>query len=212
VSDLSLKFNCAKSFSIAFGQTYDTHISDMKLGNNMIGWSTSIKYLGLSLLSGRSVTVDDSLIRRKFYASCNAILSNSVGQCELTRLFLLEIYCLPILTYCTMAINMSQKCVHSFNVCWNMMYRRLFNFNKWESVSLFIAGMGRLNFTYLYQWLQYKMLKKFMLHSAFVVKNLLQCYLIEPHFIETCRRYDISFLCLNVVKSALWSSVCLLVS
>jgi len=76
VSDLSLKFNCAKSFSIAFGQNYETHISDMKLSNNMIGWSTSIKYLGLSLVTDRSVIVDDSLIRRKFYASCNATLSS----------------------------------------------------------------------------------------------------------------------------------------
>jgi len=59
------------------------------------------------------------------------------------------------------------------------MYRRLLNYNKWESVSLFIAGIGRLNFTYLYQWWQIKMLKKFMLHSAFVVKHL-----IEPQFIE----------------------------
>jgi hypothetical protein len=212
VSDLSLKFNCAKSFCIAFGQNYDTSISDMKLGNNTIGWSTSIKYLGLSLFSGLSVVVDDSIIRRKFYASCNAILSNSVGQSDLTRLFLLETYCLPILCYCTMAINVSQKSVHSFNVCWNMMFRRIFNFNKWESVSLFIAGIGRLNFTYLYQWLQFKMLKKFLLHSAFVVKHLLQCYLIESDFIEMCHRYDISLtMPLNVTKIALtehfWSAV-----
>ena len=116
VSDLSLKFNCTKSFCIAFGQNYDTVISDMKLGNNTICWSTSIKYLGLSLVSGRSVTVDDSIIKRKFYASCNAILSNSAGQSELTRLFLLETYCLPILTYCTMAINVSQKIVLSFKM------------------------------------------------------------------------------------------------
>jgi len=88
VSDLSLKFNCVRSFCIAFGQTYNTPISDMKLGNNIIGWSTSIKYLGLSLVSSRSASVDDYLIRRTFYASCNAILSNSVGQSELTRLFL----------------------------------------------------------------------------------------------------------------------------
>jgi len=93
-----------------------------------------------------------------------------------------------------------------------MMYGRLFNFNKWESVSLFIAGMARLNFSYLYQWLQFKMLKKFMLQSAFVVKHLLQCYLIKPHFIEICRGYDISFIMpLNAFKSALtehfWSSV-----
>jgi len=35
VSYLSLKFNCTKSFCITCGQTYDTPISDMKLGNNI---------------------------------------------------------------------------------------------------------------------------------------------------------------------------------
>jgi len=63
----------------------------MKLGNNTVGWSVSIKYLGLSLLSGHSVTVDDSITRSKFYASCDAILSNTIiGQSDLPRLYLLE--------------------------------------------------------------------------------------------------------------------------
>jgi len=61
------------------------------------------------------------------------------------------------------------------------------------SISIFIAGMGRLNFTYLYQFLQFKMLKKFVLHSTFVVKHLLQCCLIQSDFIEMCPRYDINF-------------------
>jgi exonuclease III len=211
VSDLSLKFNCTKSFCIAFGHKYDTAISDMKLGKDTICWSVSIKYLGLLLLSGRSVIVDDALIKRKFYASCNAILSNSVGQSELTRLFLMETYCLPILTYCTMAINVSQKALQSFNVCWNMMYRRVFNFNKWESVSLFIAGIGRLNFIHIYQWLQFKMLKKFVHCSTFVVKHLMQCYLLESDLIELCRKYDICLtMPVNAIKNALtehfWSA------
>ena len=149
VLDLSLKFNCRKSQCIAFGPKYDFEVDDMLLGSNTISWCSSLKYLGLTLLSGQSVAVDDALIKRKFYASCNAILSNSIGQSELTRLFLLEAYCLPILTYCTMAIDVSQKVVNSFNVCWNMMYRRIFNFNKWETVSLFIAGIGRLNFSHV---------------------------------------------------------------
>jgi len=62
-----------------------------------------------------------------------------------------------------------------------MIYWQIFTINKSESVSLFIT---RLNFTYLFQWLQFKMLKKFVLHSAFVVKPLLQYYLIESDFIE----------------------------
>jgi len=50
------------------------------------------------------------------------------------------------------------------------------------------------------------------IYSAFVVKHLLQCYLIESDFIEMCLRYDINFvMLLNAIKIALteyfWSSV-----
>ena len=31
------------------------------------------------------------------------------------------------------------------NVCWNNVYRRIFNYNKWESVKAVILGLGRLN-------------------------------------------------------------------
>jgi hypothetical protein len=150
LSNLDLKFNCSKSFCIAFGHMHDQPISNMCLGNSPVHWSESIKYLGLVLKSGNTITVDESVIKRTFYSSCNAILSNSSGQSELTKLFLLESYCLPILTYCTTAIDLSQNSLNSFNVCWNMMVRRVFHFNKWESVSMFIAGLGRLNFTHLF--------------------------------------------------------------
>ena len=73
ISDLSLKFNCRKSLGIAFGPKHDTVIADMKLGESTICWSSSIKYLGLPLLSSPSVVVDDTLVKRKCYARCNEI-------------------------------------------------------------------------------------------------------------------------------------------
>ena len=200
VLDLSLKFNCRKSQCIAFGPKYGVDVDDMVLGANTISWCKSFKYLGMTLLAGQSVVVDDSLIKRKFYASCNAILSNSTGQSELTRLFLLEAYCLPLLTYCTMAMNVSQKVVNSFNVCWNMMYRRIFSFNKWESVSLFIAGIGRLNFSHVYQLLQFNMLKRFMHDSTNVVAHLMEHYLMDARLNELCREYAI---CLSMPFGAI---------
>jgi hypothetical protein len=207
VSDLSLKFNCAKSMCIAFGCNKDVSIPEMRLSGNTICWSGSIKYLGLSLLAGRSVVMDDALVKRKFYASCNAILCNSVGQPELMRLSLLESYCLPILTYCTMAMNIPQKIILSFNVCWNMLYRRVFNFNKWESVSLFIAGLGRLNFTHMFQWLQFKMLKKFIISSTDTVKHLMNSYVMDSDLLERCHQYNVNLdMSFNDVKMAITES------
>ena len=114
----------------------------------------------------------------------------------------IEAYCLPILTYCTTAINLSQNTLNSFNVCWNMMFRRVFHFNRWESVSMFIAGLGRLNFTHL---LQFKMLKKFLCNSTNTVKHLIGYNLLNENLLEACWKFDI---CLSMSFGAIKSAVC----
>ena len=40
----------------------------------------------------------------------------------------------------------------TLSVCWNSVYRRIFGFNRWESVKLFIAGLGRLDLKHLILW------------------------------------------------------------
>ena len=80
------------------------------------------------------------------------------------------------------------------------MYRRIFNFNKWESVSLFIVGIGRLNFSHVYQLLQFNMLKKFMHDSTNVVVRLMQCHLLDTRLNELCRQYAI---CLSMPFGAI---------
>ena len=92
------------------------------------------------------------------------------------------------------------------------MIRRVFQFNRWESVSLFIAGLGQLNFTYFFNWLQFKMLKKFVCNSTNTVKHLMDHYLLDGNFLETCRKFDICLsMSFGAIKSAIyehfWSNV-----
>ena len=68
-------------------------------------WCNSIRYLGENIESGSCFKVDTDIVRRKFFASCNTILSNSVHQSELLHLNLMECYSLPILQYCVAAIK-----------------------------------------------------------------------------------------------------------
>jgi hypothetical protein len=59
--------------------------------------------------------------------------------------------------YTRTAIEYLTKCYHetariinrTLNSCWNLIYRRIFGFNLWESVKLFICGLGRLNLCHL---------------------------------------------------------------
>ena len=56
-----------------------------------------------------------------------------------------------------------------------------------RAFSLFIAGLGRLNFIHVYHLLQFKMLKKFTHCSTDVVRHVMDCYLLDSHLNELCR-------------------------
>ena len=65
------------------------------------------------------------------------------------QLALFESYCLPLLTFAAGAVTYSQQQVHDLNVCWNTVYRTVFNFSRWESVKCFINGLGKLSLRYI---------------------------------------------------------------
>ena len=63
---LSLNFYCFKSFCIKFGSLSKYDTSDMFFCGNKISWVDSIKYLGIIFISGKQLSTDDGVIKRKF--------------------------------------------------------------------------------------------------------------------------------------------------
>jgi hypothetical protein len=78
------------------GPRWQSQLPDMTLGNDAINWSSSIKYLGVTIAAGPVFKTDINILTRKFFASCNAVLGNCVHQTQLLRLSLMESYCLPV--------------------------------------------------------------------------------------------------------------------
>ena len=167
--ELMLTFNCAKSCCIKFGQASKYDIANMNLCFDLISWVDSVKYLGLSFRSGKVLSIDVDCIRRKFYTACNCIYANSRKQSDLLQLQLQESYCLPILTYCTVSVHYNQTLLAQLNACWNSVYRRVFGFHRWESVRVFINGLGRLDFHHI----RLLLLAKFYRSLLLTVDNLL---------------------------------------
>ena len=64
-------------------------------------------------------------------------------------LHLQETYSLSVLTYAIPAPKLTTRQVDELNACWNSAIRRLFRFNKWESVSAVLLGLGKLNVKHL---------------------------------------------------------------
>jgi len=61
-----------------------------------------VGYLGLSFKAGKTLTVDVTTSLRKFYMAAkpaNSRRSHNKYASEVTKLFLVESYCLPLISY-----------------------------------------------------------------------------------------------------------------
>ena len=116
-TEIHLTFNCNKSACLDFGPNWRNAVTDMYFSGSSVGWTSSYKYLGVTLLSGPQFKIDTGVIRRKFYASSNTVLVNSFRQDDIVRLHLVESYCLPVLQYCWPAIKLTNAQINEINVC-----------------------------------------------------------------------------------------------
>lgn len=203
--DLRLKFNCDKSCCIVFGARAKLKLPGVMLGNSLLQWVSSVKYLGITFCSGNNIKVDIDFITRKFYAASNSIFSNSRGLSELMQLHLQQAYCLPILQYATAAVNLTQAQLSTLNACWNNVYRKIFGFNKWDSVRMFIGGLGNLDYTSLRCLAMYNLFNAMINSNNNVVKMLVNMFCLSKEYSNLCGKLEVVML--NVSKSVFKSHI-----
>jgi len=113
---------------------------------------------------------------RKFYTAANTIYIRNKFCSEFSKLFLIETFCLPLITvisYGCECVNHDGKKLCQLNVCWNNVYRKVFRMHVWESVKELQFLCKRLDFRHICT------LKKFLfLHKLFRLDNevLKTCY------------------------------------
>jgi hypothetical protein len=190
--DLRLKFNCDKSCCIAFGPQARSQLQQLCLGSGLLQWCTNVKYLGINFCHGAKIKCDIDVVTRKFYAASNNILSNSRGSSELMQLHLQQAYCLPVLQYATAAISLTQVQVNTLNVCWNNVYRKIFGFNKWNSVREFIGGLGNLDFMYLRYLQMLKFYRSMYMSNNNVIKVLYNMFKLTNEFGTFCNKLQLN--------------------
>ena len=68
---------------------------------------------------------------------------------ELALLTLQEYFSLSVLMHAMAALILSNTQIDELGVCWNSVIRKIFGYNKWESVKSVLCGLGRLNVKHL---------------------------------------------------------------
>jgi hypothetical protein len=125
-TSLDLNFNVNKCHCISFGKSAALKIDPMQIGSCEVDWCSSIKYLGVYIVSGKRISFDIDPIKRAFYSACNCVFSQAEKMDELLHLSLQETYCLPILLYASPGYSFKKRQLTDLNSCWNTMYRKIF--------------------------------------------------------------------------------------
>jgi len=115
------------------------NLPSMQLGSQFLMWLKSVKYLDVNILSGCGIIWDVDYITRKFYCANNCKYAYSSSLPEILQLRLQQLFCLPILQFINGAFISNKQQIKTLIVCWNSIFRKIFEYNRWESLSQFIS-------------------------------------------------------------------------
>ena len=127
--------------------------------------SDNLSTVGIKICHAKNFQVDLSDDRRKFFSSVDSILSRCTYTSDMVKLQLLESHCLPILIYAIDSLNLSKSVIVDLNSWWNSIFRKIFNYNKWESVRDLIFMLGRLDLHHIINLKSLKFLINMSNHS-----------------------------------------------
>ena len=133
--DWDICLNVKKTKNMFFGKPLN--ISYRPTLNGMpIDWVSDWKYLGIVVKSGRRFGCSVQERVKSFYRSLNAILRVEGRSDDLVLLRLLEAHCVPLITYGIETLHIADRDEkRSLRVAYNSIFRKLFGYRHFESVT-----------------------------------------------------------------------------
>ena len=141
--DWDICLNPKKSRNMYFGKRCN-NLCNLQLNGAEITWADKWKYLGVDLVSGTKFSCCISEKIRKFYRAANHIFRIEGKSDELIMLSLIETHCIPILTYAIeVIVVLDRDTRRQLRVAYNSVFRRIFSYRSWQSVSQLQSFLSR---------------------------------------------------------------------
>ena len=135
--------NAKKTKNMHFGKKSIIKFQPM-LNGAPIDWVKEWKYLGVVLKSGARFGCSVSERVKSFYRALNSILRLEGRSNDMILLQLIETHCVPILTYAIEVVHVANRDERrSLRVAYNSVFRKIFGYRIFESVSNLQCSLNR---------------------------------------------------------------------
>ena len=134
-----------------FGRKFDSFsCAPILLNGKQLDFVTEWKYLGVTLKSGKQFTCSVIKPRGAFYRSVNSILNALNGPSDHVQMKLLYSICVPIITYASDVVEYHGSDLESLHVAANDAVRKIFTYNRWESIKKLRESFGYMSITQIF--------------------------------------------------------------
>lgn len=189
--DLGIHFNSKKTMCLVIGPNKISNIASMTLNGTPLHWVNELKYLGITLSTGKSFSPDLKTTRRKFFVGFNSIINKCKYVSDTVKLELLETQCLPILLYCIECFDLKSSKLKEINSWWNAVYRKIFGYNKWESIKEIICLFGRLDLIHIVNMRRLMFIKRLSKCNNSVISVIMKRYMQSPELVDIENQHNI---------------------
>ena len=136
---------------MTFGRSYSIPSLPIVIDSESLQYVNEWKYLGTTIRAGKCFSFVARPDLSSFFRASNSILRVLDDAHEMIQLTLLYTNCVPIITYASGVKQFSSAEMSDCNVALNNALRKIFGFNRWESVRTLRENSG---FPSLYELFQ----------------------------------------------------------
>ena len=144
----------------------------------MLAFVMEYKYLGIKVVAGASFSTCMVRPLVKFRSAANTILNAPYASSEPVLMKLLYAICVPLLTYASEVMILSVRQMHPLTVALNDCIRRIFGYNRWESVRFLRLSLGYPSLIDIFSSRKRKFLARSSLIDNVAVRRLLELKLV----------------------------------
>lgn len=128
-------FNVRKSVVTRIGINFKNICANLMLSGSPLLYVNSINYLGVVFARGKKLSGCFDHVKLPFYRAFNALYARSkVAHTEMISVFLLQSFCLPLLTYSLEATWPSKSCLAGLDNLLDNAVRKIFSVSDGQVV------------------------------------------------------------------------------
>ena len=175
----------------------------MYIGEEKIAWVSVCNYLGVSVCRGKFGRTDCEERRRKFDGAVNAIMSHNMLSEEL-YMHILGTQCVLSLMYGVSVWSCARESVRRISVSFNDAVRKIFHYNKWESVRTVLRGFGVVPMDLHLIRTKLLLLFNCILSERRIAKVCSEINVYRGDVLDECREFCVSWSCKKEIRDGIW--------